>query len=195
MDRKRFLIAAGIASGILLWVFSASIFLLVVRPRLQAQGAAQPAQELAYCGGDPEALCVVSFGADHNGHMLINFMLPYPSYPRFHLKVLSAGSTGEYVCRVVEAIPGGAYCSGPRTPLGEAVVIEVYSVSNALLARGVFVVSSIGLPTPVSVSQTPVIKTTVPPAESDEIGTQTMDGNQSTPTSTETATPAPDSYP
>jgi hypothetical protein len=88
--------------------------------------------------------------------MLIDFKLPYASYPRFRASVLHSEVTAEYVCDAFLAYPNGVRCSGERTPLGEPIAIEVYSVRNdGLLARGVFVVSAIGLPTPVSVSITP----------------------------------------
>jgi hypothetical protein len=193
MDRKRLLLAVAVVSGVLLWLFSASVYLIIVRPRLEAADSAPPAAELAYCEADAEALCVVSFGADQNDRMLINFKLPYPTYPLFYVHAQYAGTTGEYDCRVVEDFPESAYCSGPRIPLGEVIAVEVLSArTDALLARGVFVVSAIGLPTPASVQQT-ATRATVVRSTPPEF-TQTP-GETSTPSITPTETPPPEAYP
>jgi hypothetical protein len=192
MNRKRLLLAVAIVSGVLLWLISAGIYLVIVRPRLEARNSTPPPAELAYCDVNPGALCVVSFGADQNDRMLINFILPFPTHPLFYVQVQHAGMTGEYDCRVVEDFPGSAYCSGPRVPLGEAIVIEVFSArQDALLARGIFVVSAIGLPTPVSVLQTPTIWTTVPPAEPEDSPTPFRSPTGVTPASTTPASTTP----
>jgi hypothetical protein len=183
VNRRRLWLAAAIASGVLLWICSALVFVNLVRPRLAPPVPSLQPADLVYCEAQPEALCVVSFGADRSDRMQIDLGLPFQTFPRFYLILLHAAGSHAYACEVVPDVARRVRCLGPRTPLGEAVVIEVRSTtSDALLARGVFVVASIALPTPVSVSITPITPSPSPAATA-------------TPRRTRTPTPAPTSTP
>lgn len=158
MNRKQWLIAAGLVGllGLVAVICVAALF--SSRPEDQGEVA-----EITLCDDDSARLCIVSFGSDVYGRMLINFLLPDPDIPDFYLKVHHGGTARLFECLDVEGFPENVYCAGPRTPLGEPILIEVYSSGDdLLLARGVFIVSAIALPTNVSVSTTPESPTITP---------------------------------
>lgn len=165
LNQKRVLLVAGAA---LLVIALIVITVLVIRQRAAARRQERSVAALTSCEVNREPLCIVSFGADLNDRMLINFLVPERAFPLFYVTVLHGQAAARFDCRVVENFPESVYCSGPRTPLGEAIVIEVYSVDEqSLLARGTFILSAIALPTPVSVSVTPGSPTITPDGPAD----------------------------
>jgi hypothetical protein len=160
MDGKRWWIAGG-AAGLLV-LLAAGFFALT---RLFPSGQAGPDEvaEITDCDADPTRFCIVSFGSDKNGRMVINFSLPDPGLPEFYVRVHHGGAARRFACRTVADFPQSVYCTGERTPLGETIAIEVLSIEDdALLARGTFVVGAFALPSPLSVSTTPGPPTITP---------------------------------
>lgn len=112
--------------------------------------------DITLCDQDPRELCIVTFGANGPDRMVINFQSPAEDYPLFHVKGSNRGVIYEYPCTVAEEVPTSVYCAGPRTPLGEYIEIEVYSVAeNSLLARGKIFVSAVMVWTPSGIMDTP----------------------------------------
>jgi hypothetical protein len=158
MDRKTLLFLLGLIGLVL--VISSAIFLSRGQDALgQETPTAAKVRQITLCDDDASGLCVVSFGADNRNQMVINFKLPRIKYPIFYLQVEYGGIRETYPCQVVEAVPTSVYCSGPRTPLGQAIHIKAFRVDgDTLLAEGDFVVSAIALPTlpvPETVTLTP----------------------------------------
>ena len=153
MERRRLFIILGVVGVVFIVACAAAIVLGArgLRPQEETPTAAVVA-ELSMCDTNAYGLCVVSFGADSLNRMVINFKLPRRRFPAFYLQVGHAGASTRYECQVLEEVPISAYCTGPRTPLGDPIDIQVYAVQDdRLLASGTLVVAAIALPTPGSV--------------------------------------------
>jgi hypothetical protein len=149
--------------------------------------------DLTLCDEDASNLCVVTFGADNQNQMVIHFQLPKEHYAAFYVKATNRGTTNKYPCEVSQAAPTTIYCTGVRTPLGETIDIEVYTIDNdTLIAHGTFLISAIAVVTPIS---QPTIATTEEetptefPSVTEEV---TPTQSESTPTPTQSdLTPTP----
>lgn len=143
--------------------------------------------DLTLCDENASELCIVTFGADNQNQMVIHFQLPDEDYAAFYVKATNRGTTNMYPCEVSEAAPTTEYCTGMRTPLGETVDIEVYTIDNdTLIARGTFLVSAIALATPISMPTISFSEEETPtafPFLTEDV-TPTQDGSTPTPTST-----------
>jgi hypothetical protein len=149
IDRKRLFIITGI-------LMVSSILLIALILRGVKNNAAPPASDITLCDQNQRDLCIVTFGANGPDRMVINFQLPKEDYPLFSVKGLNRGITYDYDCYVAEAVPTSVYCSGPRTPLGDYIELEVYSVEeNFLLAHGKIFVSAVIVWTPSGMTYTP----------------------------------------
>ncbi len=148
IDRKRFTILIGI---LLLSVLIAALIL-----RGTKNNPVLPITDISLCDQDPRGLCVITFGSTLPDLMVINFQLPEEGYPVFQVKGMNRGMTYDYSCNVEEAVPTSVFCTGPRTPLGEYIEVEAYSVAeNLLLARGKIFVSAVMVWTPSGIINTP----------------------------------------
>jgi hypothetical protein len=171
--KKRYIFIILGAVGIICLVAWFSILTTVVQNLLASRESKDPvAVDLTLCDEDASGLCIVTFGADNQNLMVIHFQLPNEDYPAFYVKATNRGTTNMYSCEVdkVEAVdktrvdkaetdetkvigtaPNRAYCTGVRTPLGETIDIEVYTIDkDKLIARGTFLVSAIAVVTPIS---------------------------------------------
>ena len=144
--------------------------------------------KITLCDLEAGELCIVTFGTDILGNMIINFQLPDTDYPMFYVKASNKGNVNTYPCEVVAAISTSVYCSGVRTPLGEYIDIEVYATKgDVLIARGKFIVSAL-----VRGISRSLIGTPIPTAAS----TSTPIGLNGVPTAPDTSTPILDiAYP
>ncbi|MBK8422204.1 hypothetical protein [Candidatus Villigracilis saccharophilus] len=144
MERKRLFIILGTL------LVSLLIIVLVVRGRLNKTNSLVP--DITLCGQNLGELCIITFVATDPGLMAINFQLTGDDYPLFYVKGLNRGISYDYSCYPSEAAPLSVYCTGPRTPLGESIELEVYDVeNNTLLARGKVVVAAFIVWTPAGV--------------------------------------------
>ena len=133
-----------------------SVLIAVLILRDAKNNPAPPVTDISLCDQDPRGLCVITFGSTLPDLMVINFQLPEEGYPVFQVKGMNRGMTYDYSCNVEEAVPTSVFCTGPRTPLGEYIEIEVYSVEeNSLLARGKIFISAIMVWTPSGILNTP----------------------------------------
>lgn len=118
------------------------------------------------CDADDSGLCIVTFGANDLDRMVINFQLPDEDYPVFYIKASNRGIVNVYSCEFVGDVLISVNCTGSRTPLGEAIDIEVYTTDgDVLIARGEFIVSAILLSTSESVTESFESETDTPTLE------------------------------
>ena len=152
---------------------------------------APPVADITLCDQNPRELCIVTFGADEPARMMINFQLPKADFPVFNVKGVNRGITYDYSCYTTETGSTSVYCTGPRTPLGEYIELEVYSVEeNFLLARGKIFVSAVIVWTPAGITNTPSANGT--PAATSGTGTAGTTQASVTPSPTQTRiTPRP----
>src|SRR5512134_1382694 len=148
MERKRLFLILGVAGAVFLVACAAAIVLGARGLRPQETPTPAVVAELSMCDANAYGLCVVSFGADALNRMVINFKLPRRRFPPFYARVTHGGTTTKYECQVVPDVPTSAYCTGPRTPLGDAIDIKIHATADdRLLAAGTLVVAAIALPT------------------------------------------------
>jgi hypothetical protein len=192
MKQKRVFIILGAIGIIFLLIFFGVVTLVIKNLWGANKTVVPPAVNLTLCDEYDSDLCIVTFGTNSLNRMVINFQLPDADYAAFYVKAANRGTVNMYSCKVSEAIPTSAYCTGVRTPLGETLDIEVYNTAeDTLIARGTFLVSAIALATPISLpSETPNAEET-PTAFSTplEDGTPTQSESTLTPTLTPTSTP------
>lgn len=197
-NRKRLLTILGtIAAVILLIWFLVAPFIDRMRPINNNPIIF----ELTLCDVSDTYLCVVSFGTDSADNMIVNFQLPYEGYPLFYIHGANKSMDNLYSCKVAEDTPTMVHCTGARTPLGEAINIDVFSAdSDALMAKGTIIVSAMIVITPVIPTPTPASETGTPERETNTPAPTTIPSlfptakATNTPTPTATYTPDP-AYP
>ena len=195
MNRKNWIIA-GILVTIMIVV--GTIFLrnnIPDEPIAESQGT--PASVLVYCSEEQVRPCVVSFGVDVDGNMLVNFLLPELSFPNFHLKIVRGQSEYEYTCQRVGSSRNNAYCIGQVLPPGTPLHLMLFSTRDeTLLAEGDLSIIGLVYPTLGVVSQTPEYAA---PAPTEKAITKTPTSSptpfQKTPVPSLSPTPASPSYP
>ena len=162
MNRKRLILGSTIAivlailtlSGLALWQASQS---------RQAQVAQRfPLQGLGYCTSNPVTPCVVSFGLDRDGNMLVTFLTAGAFYPDFYLTIKTGENENIYVCQKVNALATSVYCTGKAQPIGQVLQFQIFSINEeVLLAQGNFPIIGMALVTPdLFASATPTITPT-----------------------------------
>jgi hypothetical protein len=196
LKRNRLFIILGAAGVTLLLVLLVSIYIF----NGKKNNHESIATEINLCDMDTNELCIVTFGANSLNRMVINFKLPEADYPGFYVKAKSRGTINVYSCETADEFPTSTYCTGIRTPLGEAIDIEVYSTDgDTLMAYGTFMVSAILLSTPEGFLLTeesrtaqPTFTDTVTPNPTEEETTPTPTTDAAYPNLTsETAYPNP----
>jgi hypothetical protein len=153
-QKKIFIILSAVGFiFVVLWAF---ILVLVVKTLrgLPADDGGIPVAEVTLCNEDASGLCVTHFGANSLNRMLIHFRLPAEDYAAFYVKARNRDTVGVYTCAVDESDLTAVRCTGVRTPLGETVDLEIYITDgDTLIARGMFLVSAIAIPTPLSLPE------------------------------------------
>lgn len=192
MNRKNWIIAGILVTVLLVGGGLLLQFMEAGDPQAAVQAA--PASSLTYCNDEGTRPCVVSFGVDVDGNMLVNLLLPDRSLPAFYLKVLRGTQEIVYDCRRVNTAPNSAYCIGPKLPPGETLHLMLISTGNGtLLAEGDLSIIGLAFPTMEVVSPTPVTPTAGTPTVQP---TRTRTPVRSpTPTRTPSSYPNPTSYP
>lgn len=110
---------------------------------------------VTYCGDNPSGLCVISFGLDSQGRMLLNFITPQASFPDFYVIIKRLKKDNKYECQKVSGFPTSVYCIGNQMPLGEKVDLDVYSTSQGdLIAKGNLTILFYALQSPFTVYST-----------------------------------------
>ena len=168
MDRNRLI--AGVAIAVVLIILF--VYGLVQRRGEQPRaGQRSPLAEVAYCSSEEVRPCIVSFGLDSDGNMLVNILTPKTSFPAFYLKIVHKDGESLYECQKVKNFPENVYCIGETMPLGEVLQFLLISKRDeSLLAEGKFAIIGLALPTPeaedqLTASVSPVIPTQQEPLE------------------------------
>lgn len=163
MDKKRTFILVGILGGLIVLIWCAVAVFAFNKWRTANQATDVVVIEITSCDVDASDLCVASFGVDKVNRMVINFHLPKASFAEFYVKVHRGEEVSVYPCEVVAEAPTSVFCTGARTPLGEAIDLEVYTTDGGvLIGRGTLVVAAVALPTTVNVTATPTGGTETP---------------------------------
>jgi len=111
--------------------------------------------ELNYCSEEEVRPCVVSFGLDANDNMLVNLLLPEPSFPNFYLTIEYGEKRNSFNCRKVAATKSNAYCIGEKYPPGEVLHLLLVSIEgDMLLAEGDLPIIGLAFPTLAIITQT-----------------------------------------
>jgi hypothetical protein len=121
-----------------------------------------PLQGLGYCTSNPVTPCVVSFGLDADGNMLVTFLTAGAFYPDFYLTIKTGENEHIYVCQKVNTFATSVYCAGKVLPIGEVLQFQIVSITEeVLLAQGNFPIIGMALVTPeLFASPTPLIAAT-----------------------------------
>ena len=154
-------------------------------------GYKSPAMELTYCNSQNTTPCIVSFGIDSNGNMLVNLLVPASNFPDFYLKIIRNAGEHKYECQMVENLPTSFYCIGEKLPPGGTLqFMLVSSRDDSLLANGNLPLIGLAFPTLVMVLPTPSSTETLAPGQTPLAETPTP--SQNTP---KASTPTQSSYP
>ena len=130
--------------------------------------------DLVYCSS-PASLCIISFGQDNAGNMLIVIRNKIPGLDEFYAKLDPAKPSNLYPCQKVQFASDIYYCLGSLIPDGTMVTMRVYSKSDdQLIASGRIPVSTIATPTP---NKTPT-KAATPTTASEPTGTMPPSATQ-----------------
>ena len=104
--------------------------------------------ELAYCTDEQVKPCVVSFGMDMDGNMLVNILLPDLTFPGFYLEIVRGEVSVSYACKKNPATPNNAYCIGEKLPPGESLHLMLLSTRDDVpLAQGNLSIIGFAFPT------------------------------------------------
>ncbi|HSG42440.1 MAG TPA: hypothetical protein VLA72_04725 [Anaerolineales bacterium] len=147
MNRKQWIII-GITITVLLAV--GLTLLWINRSNDNSEiGENKPVFELVYCAENQVKPCVVSFGLDIDGNMLVNILLPDLTFPGFYLEIVRGGEVSvSYTCRRIPAKPNNAYCMGEKLPPGESLHLMIFSTrDDVLLAQGNLSIIGLAFPT------------------------------------------------
>ena len=109
-----------------------------------------PLQALNYCNSDQATPCIVSFGLDAQGNMLVSFLTSGAFYPDFYLKIKTETGEYTYVCEKAYTFATSVYCTGKAMPVGQALQFLIISLNEeVLLAQGTFPIIGMALVTPI----------------------------------------------
>ena len=192
MNRKQWIIAGIIITVLLVGGILLLQFMDTDDPQSAVLGT--PASSLTYCNDEGSRPCIVSFGVDVDGNMLVNLLLPDRFFPAFYLKVLRGTQEIVYDCRRVNTAPNSAYCIGEKLPPGETLHLMLFSTrDDTLLAEGDLSIIGLAFPTMEVVSPTPVTVTAGTPTV--QLTRTQPSVRTPTPTRTPPSYPNPTSYP
>ena len=162
MTQNRSGLGISIAAVLVFLVVSGLVLFRESKNRQARVDQRFPLQRLAYCTSDPVRPCVVSFGLDGDGDMLVSLLTDGAFYPDFYLKIRTEASEHTYVCQKVDRFATSAYCAGKALPVGQVFQFMIFSLNeDVLLAQGNFPIIGMALVTPeVFSSPTPAVTPT-----------------------------------
>jgi len=156
VNRSKLII--GGAMVVVLLGLIAGITMMLMRSKASTSQR-KPIAELTYCGNDgQDKPCVVSFGSDIDGNMLVNILIPDISFPNFYLKIERSNRHSEsvYECFRISSSPNSSYCIGEKMPPGETLHLMIISTKDeTILAEGDLTILALALPTLEIVTPTP----------------------------------------
>lgn len=105
-----------------------------------------PVIKMGYCGAVSEGVCILSFGRDLEGNMVISLFVPDRDFPEFYLQVKRAAVDGRYECYKNGEVPTNVYCVGDPIALQEKMEVTLVSIEDEqVLAAGNFILESVRL--------------------------------------------------
>lgn len=108
----------------------------------------QPLPGLGYCSTDQVTPCVVAFGVDTDGQMIVTIRTD-SSFPGFYLKIRHSRGENLYPCQQAKGFEDHVFCKGARLPLGETFQFYLMSLyGDTTLAQGNFSIIGLALGTP-----------------------------------------------
>ena len=194
MNRKQLILGTSISALFILLIISGLALFKEWQSKQAHVDQRFPLQRLSYCNSDQVTPCIVSFGLDSDGDMLVNFLTTGVFYPDFYLKIKQDNEPHIYSCQRVSKFATSVYCTGAALPLGEVFQFSLFSLKeNVLLAEGSLSIIGLALVTPgIALSSTTGTLPTSSLTEVPFLQTPTLVG--ATPTRTSTPT-LPPSYP
>lgn len=105
--------------------------------------------DFVYCS-TPASLCVISFGQDNSGNMLIVIRNNIPGLVEFYAKLNPTEASEFYPCQKVQFASDLYYCFGRQIPDNTMVTMNVYSKNDdRLVASGSLLISLEPTPAPI----------------------------------------------
>ena len=148
LSRKQWFIVVAIIAILVLGVFSLLLDRSSTQDNPNVGKNENTVLELAYCTDEQVKPCVVSFGMDMDGNMLVNILLPDLTFPGFYLEIVRGETSISYSCRRIPATPNNAYCIGEKMPPGESLRLLLISTKeDVLLAQGNLSIIGLAFPT------------------------------------------------
>ena len=190
VSNRNQLVIAGVALTVIFFLaaaLTAGILLVKRTNNADAVSMVMETSTLAYCHDGQERPCVVSFGADAHGSMVVNILVSGGNYPLFTLQITHNNKIVHYECQQTSSLPNTVFCTGEQMPPGETLHLALISTEDqTVLADGDLSILGLAFPTLGVVTQTAMPTETLTP-------TMTPIGIN-TPAVSQTPTP-PVSYP
>ncbi|MBE0669815.1 MAG: hypothetical protein IH588_04435 [Anaerolineales bacterium] len=184
------LVLAGVATLALLLL----TWRIVSLQKSASQVVSEPVFKITYCGAEPEALCVLSFGRDAEENLVVNVFVPERKFPDFYLKIKRITGESIYECEKNREVQTIVLCYGDMVNLQEKMEISLFAkADDRMLAAGTFTLNAILI----STAQAQDVQGTFTPAPAILADTETatpVSLTQEVPLVTITFTPEP-SYP
>jgi len=134
------LVAGGIVFIFLILAVGGVLFLNQPPSELSIE----PVLKISYCGAEPQDLCVLSFGGDLEGKLIVNLFVPDRNFPNFYLKIKRLAGENVYECEKNKEVPTSVYCTGESINLKERIEISLISKEDdRLMATGKFVLMAL----------------------------------------------------
>jgi len=160
-------IVAGVALIIIIFLAAALVagILLINRTNdVDVANKVVETSQLAYCNDKQERPCVVSFGSDAHGSMVVNILVSGGGYPLFALQIVHNDKTVFYECQRTSSLPNTALCTGEQMPPGESLHLALISTEDqSILAGGDLSILGLAFPTLGVVTQTAMPTETITP--------------------------------
>ena len=166
MNRNRLIAGAAVAVVILLVLGAAGVALWRSKDQSRDTGHKLEITKLGYCGSGETRPCIVSFGQDGEGGMLVDILVPDSGFPNFYLTIYRETEGYLYECEEVEDLPNNVRCIGKEMSPGELMQFTLIAEADKrVLAQGQFAIIGLLLSTPVAAAvETPAV-TEVPVEE------------------------------
>ena len=148
MTRNR-LIIAGVGIFVILLMILAGVGIWRLSNAPSSANQKTLVLKLGYCSSENIKPCIVSFGQDGNGNMLVSVLVPSSNFPNFYLVINRGDEENRYECEKVKGVPNSFNCIGHAMFPGETLQFILISMrDNTVLAEGSFAIIGLLLATP-----------------------------------------------
>jgi hypothetical protein len=143
-----------ILAGVIILVLLLLVWRIVSLQKAASEAVSEPVLKIGYCGAEPEELCVLSFGRDVDGNMVVNIFVPDRKFPDFYLKIKRTVGESVYECENDKEVSTNVYCYGDMVNLQERMVVSLISkLDEHLIAVGDFTLKAILISEPLMVER------------------------------------------